>query len=403
ICISPIVTFPDQSDFLHRKYKQVEDIILEGFDFTTPENVEDLLDVLQELPTGFIKGYEYGLGLMKDLRFIIHTVEEIPEIKYLVVSKQGQSKIDGKMYILNYNDFELIRKGINSISYGHQKDSRIEKSIFSYNSLLHQLRPEIYTKKKKPYQKDVLRKFISGRSINSSSLTKSDAQAAIKILSDSKQRIYSKEREKILQLQQDIELINLECLIGETEKLLSQKASESKWQVFLEKNPVILSLAFGYPVVKLQESASVGGRTLSGSGDKITDFLVKNNLTNNTALVEIKRPSTKLLYQTAYRDSVYAPSKELSGGVTQILDQKYRFQKEIATIKDNSGINDIETYSVDCVIIIGTIPTEKDKQKSFELYRSNMKDVRIFTFDEMLNKLKDIYSAFSQQETTGNE
>ncbi len=110
-------------------------------------------------------------------------------------------------------------------------------------------------------------------------------------------------------------------------------------------------MAFGYPVVKIQDQASIGGRKLSGSGDKITDFLVKNSTTNNTAFFEIKTPQTKLLNKTAYRDGVYTPSKEVSGAVNQVLDQKYKFQKEISNLKDNSGIYDIESYAVQAPIL----------------------------------------------------
>jgi hypothetical protein len=188
-----------------------------------------------------------------------------------------------------------------------------------------------------------------------------------------------------------IELLNLEWLVGETERLLSKNATENEWQTLLNENPFILSLVFGYPVIKIQGQALIGGRKLTGSGDKITDFLVKNNLTSNAAIVEIKKPHTPILKTNAYRDGVYAPSYELSGSISQILDQKYKFQKEISAIKDNSGVYDIESYSVDCVLIIGIIPLDKEKKKSFELFKHNSKDVRIFTFDELTNKLRDIY------------
>ena len=89
---------------------------------------------------------------------------------------------------------------------------------------------------------------------------------------------------------------------------------------------------------------------------------------------------------------MFSPSYELSGSINQILDQKYKFQKEISSIKDNSGVYDIESYAVDCVLIIGTMPSEKEKKKSFEMFRHNSKDVRIYTFDELVRKLRDMYT-----------
>ena len=126
-----------------------------------------------------------------------------------------------------------------------------------------------------------------------------------------------------------------------------------------------MSLAFGYPIIKIQQQSSVGGRKISGGGDKIADFVVKNSMTNNTAIIEIKTPQEKLLNAQPYREGVYTPSTELSGSINQALDQKYRFEREIAQIKENSRIHDIETYSVHCCLIIGTIPTTEDRHKSF--------------------------------------
>lgn len=41
-------------------------------------------------------------------------------------------------------------------------------------------------------------------------------------------------------------------------------------------------------------------------------------------------------------------------------------------------------------MIIGKIPREKDKQKSFELFRNSLKSVSIVTFDELLLKLESL-------------
>jgi hypothetical protein len=83
----------------------------------------------------------------------------------------------------------------------------------------------------------------------------------------------------------------------------------------------------------------------------------------------------------------------LSGSINQALDQKYQFQKQIAHIKENSRLYNIESYAVHCCLIIGLAPDGEDQKKSFELFRRNSKDVEIVTFDELLEKLKQL-SAF---------
>ena len=153
-------------------------------------------------------------------------------------------------------------------------------------------------------------------------------------------------------------------------------------------------LAFGFPIVKIGDQVSVGGRTLSGKGDKIADFLVKNNFTHNAALIEIKTPATKLLGKE-YRDGICTPSSDLSGSINQMLDQRHKFQKEITALKDNSGVYDLESYAVSCVLIIGTIPDAKAHKKAFELFRHNSKEVLVITFDELLEKLKNLHTFLS--------
>ena len=76
------------------------------------------------------------------------------------------------------------------------------------------------------------------------------------------------------------------------------------------------------------------------------------------------------------------------GAINQALAQKNQFEKEVAQIKDNSGIRDMASYSVNCCLLIGKMPLTEDRQRSFELFRGNSKDVEIVTFNELLEKLK---------------
>ncbi|MHA3841330.1 Shedu immune nuclease family protein [Sphingomonas aestuarii] len=168
-------------------------------------------------------------------------------------------------------------------------------------------------------------------------------------------------------------------------KLLRRKTVEADWQELLELNPFILAMLFGQPIVVLQPSASVGGMTLAGSGNKIADFLSQNALTYNAALVEIKRPSTALM-QGEYRKNVFAPSPELMGAVVQVLDQRSKLVTSLPLLKHFGDAGALQAYSVDCVIIAGRIPPA-ERVASFELMRSQLKDVRIITFDELLERL----------------
>jgi hypothetical protein len=49
---------------------------------------------------------------------------------------------------------------------------------------------------------------------------------------------------------------------------------------------------------------------------------------------------------------------------------------------------ELEVSAVECVVVAGIAPTEKDHISSLELVRNQFKDVRIITFDEMLDRLQ---------------
>jgi hypothetical protein len=388
------------------KYAQIESISLTGFNYGFPETIEEVEEVLENLPPGFVKDYDYGLGLQKDYRFIINAIEENTEIKHLIISKKEKTKIEipsillalgseEVSYTLNYCEYEAIRKSIDKITRNFQSEGRIDKSIFAYNALLNISNPAQYPEKYRTYKKDTIFKFISGNGKQQADLSAADQKEIVNLISKNKNALAEHLPKALMKLHDDIELVTLENLIKKFAEMLSKKLPEKYWQTLFSENPFILNLAFGYPIIKFSEQVCVGGRTFSGAGDKFADFLVKNNSTNNSALIEIKTPGTKLLSNNPYRGSVYTPSSEFSGSINQLLDQKYKFQKEIDSLKNNSRSYDLESYSVSCVLIIGKTPEEIDQKKSFELFRGNSKDIEIITFDELLEKLKQLHSFLS--------
>ena len=141
--IYPINTAPNIG-FLQPKYAQIECITLVGFEYGYPENLEDVENILENLPSGFVKNYDYGLWLQKDYRFIINAIEENTDIKHLTICKKEKTHTDAPSifnneevsYNLNYDEYEAIRKGIDKITHNYQSEGRIDKSIFAYNALL---------------------------------------------------------------------------------------------------------------------------------------------------------------------------------------------------------------------------------------------------------------------------
>ena len=363
-------------------------IDIESFDLV-PSTEKDVMRVLEGLPSAFIKDYDYGLGLAKPYRFIVDAVEKLTDCTEIVISNEHETAInkDEGIFYISLDDFETARKILNSTTQISRIAARSVK-----DASVHNLLAERIGKPKVPVAvgRHPLRKLFTSAAQGQAPLSDDEQAAVVRAFEKNVNAIAETEPGKLAKLQHDIELVTLETLIVRFEAMITGKLSEKRWQDFFNENPFILTLAFGYPIIKVKDQAFVSGHDISGTGSKIADFVVKNSMTDNTAIVEIKTPQKLLLNMKPYRPDVYTPSSELSGSINQVLDQKYWFEREIAHVKEKSGMHDIETYSVHCCLIIGRVPTETERKKSFELYRRNSKDVEIVTFDELLAKLKEL-------------
>ena len=389
ISVFPIFTLPSHPNYLKQKYEQVN-VISVAVDFDlVPSTKDDVVELLQLLPLGFIKDIRYGLGLTKEYHPIISAIQGHTEHNCLAIDEKKTGDCDYECFYLNFNDYDEMRRCCNRITDRARKVARITKATDTYNHIAYRLGTE---QKPLPTDNDAISKMLRIK------ITDTDKQAAMSMVAEDKSAVKQTDSVTLAKLKSNIELVSLERLIGSYEDLLSKRTKEDTWQQLFNQNPFILSLAFGYPAIKISDQASVGGKRLTGGGEKITDYLIKNGVTNNLALIEIKKPSSSLINKTAYRESVYCASTELTGSVTQVLDQCYQLQQNIAMIKNNSRIYDIESYAIHCILVIGEMPANEDKKKSFEIYRRNSKNVQIITFDELLLKLKQLHEFLSNND-----
>jgi chorismate mutase len=276
---------------------------------------------------------------------------------------------------------------MNRITRRYQGESLAEREMLAYNASLHRANPSEHPFRERPYEAGTIYKLLGGAQSSRTKLKGKDRASLLTAISNNAMEIAKRDPKEFVQLQKDIELVSLDRLIAVFQVNLRRNGKEAAWQKLLELNPFILSMLFGQPVVILQSSASVGGQTLAGGGTKIADFLAKNPLSHNAAIVELKRPDTQLLGQE-YRSNVFSPSQALMGSIVQILDQRHKLVTDVAGIKHRSKLLDLDVFAVECVVVAGRMPNEDGRLSSFELIRSQMKDVRIVTFDELLERLQ---------------
>jgi hypothetical protein len=395
VTIIPRNTLPGHDEFLRPRYPRLQTISLEGFDLPRIDGPNDVEAFLEQLPTGFIRDPEYGLGLLKELKPIVSAVEQIDNVRHLAISQTRASEIDKDLYILAYREFEGVRRALGRTHKNALSSAMIDKRILVHNALLNNRLPDQFPEKHRPYKRDTIFKAVSGPS-GADKLSSADRRAALAIVSKSKRELAQTDASGLLELRRDIELVTLEQLIERIQALMESKKTEQVWQQFFFDNPFILSLAFSLPIVVFGGGVSVGGRTFTGAGEKIADFLYRNALTDNITLLEIKTPETKVL-GSLYRGGIHAPSVELAGTISQVLDQRYQLHRGIALLKESSRVTNVDSYAVKCIVVIGRIPADHNAKKSLELFRNNLNDVIVVTFDELLEKLQHFHALLSTE------
>lgn len=357
----------------------------------------DLNDFLDEvLPNSFLKNYNFGLGFKKNYRSIVKSLEdfEINELT-IVYSEKTAFDISKHKVIINRIDLSEICNGIDSLT------KRVQR--LSYNlkceSVGSWIVQAINGEHKSTYQnmsKEITKQIGSARKFLFDGANKREQKDAMDVIRRNGPKIAREQPLELYKLRNEIELVSLKQLIDNYANMLNVSTTEAQWQKLFEQNPFILNMIFGVPIMLVQGQATVGGRNFRGKGDKITDFLVKNAIGGNAALIEIKTPSMELLKKNTYRSGVFGPSDKLTSSVNQVLDQMYHFQKNILSLSSGMTGQSIETYHVTGVLIAGNAVNTAEEQKSFDLYRGNSKNVQIITFKELLEKLKYLYDFLNQ-------
>jgi len=94
---------------------------------------------------------------------------------------------------------------------------------------------------------------------------------------------------------------------------------------------------------------------------------------------------------TEYRQGVFPASKDLSGGISQVLEYRESLLSEFHALKrGHEQLSAAEPY---CVVIMGNASrelTSDDKKRSFERFRERLIGVRVLTFDEVFRRIEGL-------------
>jgi hypothetical protein len=367
------------------KYELIEKIIYKGFK--------------KKLPVGIIKSVSFGYGFTKTLNPVAYWLEEEFQIKTVIIDKTGPSSIDKKNFTIHLNEQSLIdlQGSLSSVF----KKNRAELNL-AVRTSLNQLFPKVVAKPPKTYSTDSLAISLSNWGNDITEFSNKDKNA-IKDLFEKlsvktdflTQAALAKTKEVIDNKYIADTLVKFKSFMTKT---THTPGLEKKWQTFLKQHSWIFSSIFAQPIVLFQDEAFVGGRALDNKNGKLNDFFIKNHLSNNVSFLEIKTHLTSLLDSKPYRGSdVFSTTKDLSGAIVQVLNQRDNFQKEFYSLKEKSShLGIVETFNSKSIVLMGQLSKLSKPQKAaFELFRSNSKDVEIITFDELQAKIESLQSLIS--------
>ncbi|RKD85193.1 Shedu immune nuclease family protein [Mangrovibacterium diazotrophicum] len=357
------------------------------------ENIISIkIDKKTKVEKGLYQNINYGLGFTSKAREIpTYIQKKFPKVKHIVISNSlKESDVKGETIYFSLTAFNNIIGTLYGTKDFHKKEveENIGAEFFGYFTDLFDYKEPGYV------GDDIFNRYLPYDSFEG--LTENDFKTIEKIIKHVPIKVSSK---TIVTTRETVDKIYLENIIdkfsGLMEKSVTTKEAierlEKQWQKFFKQNSWLLAQLFYSPVTLFEDEAYVGGKEVTNKNGKLADFLYKNEF-DNVALIEIKTHLTPLMESSPYRGTdVFATSKDVNGGLSQVLNQRDNLLKEFHGLRYKSK-EDFEAFNPHCLLLVGKYEElDKDQSKSFELFRNSNKDVTIVTFDELEKKIQSMY------------
>jgi len=264
-----------------------------------------------KLPVGVIKSPSKGLGFTKVLKPLMDYLESNFKIEKIKILKKGKSGFSTNRRILSFVEDDLgnLHKMFQTNLLKHKQ----ENSLLTVEQL-HRLFPKQVKKGAKKYIPNSVSSALSTWGQSLSEFSDRDKNSIKELFDKLTLTRNFLNTDTLLKTKETLDEQYIEDVIRQFKLLLKQKKEtktlEKKWQKFLKKHSWIFSFIFSYPIILFEDEAYVGGKNISNKDGKVTDFLIKNNLTQNVAFIEIKTHKTKIFKRAkAYRGTdVFATS-----------------------------------------------------------------------------------------------
>ena len=187
------------------------------------------------------------------------------------------------------------------------------------------------------------------------------------------------------------------------ENLDQKNGSESFWQSFFESNQWIFGYGLNYKFLHLIiDQPYYGGTNYSGKGAQRGDYLMSTKAEAHfTVLVEIKTPVTNILSadssgsHRSIRSDTWLLSSNLLGSISQLQVNTRTWsiksqQKENSVSLEKSNIYTVEPKGILVIGCLSEFENNESKLNCFEIFRRNIHNPEIMTFDELYERAKFI-------------
>lgn len=387
----PVYTNPYAKRYLQPKHGQFVRLVLErNASRRMPQSADEAVRELALATFGEpFDDAEYGFGFNKDLDPLRYSLASLRDVDTIKLFSGEEPKLGGRVLLMPVAWVDQFRRAFERNRRQVRERVRLANRGFVHNSLLSEIDPERYPRIVPVDSNAQLVRVRLDRTRRAATSARVERATSVRAVRENLQAIASDMPRELFELHSEIERVTLAKMVERYEAMLQQNLSEARWQRFFEDNIFILSMVFTRPVRLLHTQFHAQGSGLDGKGAQVGDFLFAEHGAA-LAIVEIKRPGTELMLNSAYRNTeVFGPNAELSGAITQVLYQQSALRSHWFSHQSTSPkLRDSRPDNIRCVVIAGTLPSDEMKRRSFEIFRNACKDVDVVTFDELLEKLR---------------
>lgn len=349
-----------------------------------------IVEWFKKLPDGFSDNWYILSWIQAQFNKIFWHLD----VNIFRISKDKKNSITsikgGKTNItINYDDFIKLRKKLNFIKW-EQKRETSRNSLDFFNELFpkHISKPKIdlaKIRKKRVIEnldKDIIKE-----------LEPSDVKEIlnfVELLLNTKYSSKVHKYELFKETKLKVDNVTLDEIIDEYTKNLKWSLSESDWGKFIKRNLFLISSEY------IEDSIPELNTVLAGS--RPVDFwLITSDLFLD--IFEIKKPTTKLLWNTIDRWNYYFHS-DIVKAITQA--EKYLFNVTSKRADLERDIKREKWYEINvtkpkAILLIwhSSQLDNPNKKEDFRILRQSYKNIEILLYDELLDRLKNLKNKFS--------